>query len=715
MEPQTPQLRPFETAFDLNPASPVPGAFWAASPAPVRTLYPSLTGLGPHVSAPVEGIDDDMDMPGSLASPKLTTSSKVGGSPTPFVFGSPLPQNAVSNVGFSNAATSVFAEINKRLAEQGVEGLGMDILERKRVSDAGLGLGPPRDKPTVGRMTSRFDRVHDAAFSKMDGIDKHYAAKRGSPERIAIGVKRKSDAIGSGLGKGSPSGKQRVSGGRVGGPRIISNAVRKKMVPGSFGIEDDDVEEEEGEKEKRHSKRPKFEKGRRISIALPPVTVGREDEGMTQEERDKETRRLAKEREAIKRKLELNKQRRRSSMGRPSMGGRGIIAGKNVPHLLPSSHLYGFTAKRKAPTLKFGFLSSAKSLVQSVWAKRTPATKSSSVQLSQPPTVAVAAAKTTLTSKHSVDPSASVANKNSYAMNRIASGSSTGGRALLKPSSTAPNVKRIRSPIPTFGTQRTRVSSTRSGAVEMDPPSSTRTGGRTWSVSSMGAKKGAVGGNIVSSLGTRGNMVSPSVAGSTGPKRAAGTTSSVKGRTSSRLLAPTASSLAKAQGSMRISPLVREASSDKSPAPISADSKPTLRQITNSPAGDVKFQSPNGSKIFNQPLSPSIASLGIVTSTVKPSIPMKPKVLPGRKPRISRSKVIARLASQRPTSRSSVAGGIGGHGKTRSSMCTATRQELGGAKLGRSSAGGDSIMMSAKKRARQGEYARRRSRATTTT
>ena len=226
----------------------------------------------------------------------------------------------------------------------------------------------------------------------------------------------------------------------------------------------------------------------------------------------------------------------------------------------------------------------------------------------------------------------------------------------------------------------------------------------------------------MSSFGTRGSMVSPSVAGSTGPKRAgstAGTSSSVRGRTSSRLLAPTASSLAKAQGNMRISPFVGEASSDKSPAPTSADSTPTLRQITNSPAGDVKCQSPNGGKIFNQPLSPSakdgIASLGIVTSTVKPSIPMKPKVLPGRKPRISRSKVIARLASQRATSRSSVAGGIGGHGKTRSSMCTAVRQDLGGAKLGRSSAGGDSIMMSAKKRARQGEYARRRSRATTTT
>lgn len=47
-------------------------------------------------------------------------------------------------------------------------------------------------------------------------------------------------------------------------------------------------------------------------------------------------------------------------------------------------------------------------------------------------------------------------------------------------------------------------------------------------------------------------------------------------------------------------------------------------------------------------------------------------------------------------------------------MGAGKRQSLGGAKLGRGSAGGENIIMSAKKRARQSEYARRRSRATTT-
>ena len=708
-DPQTPQLRPFETAFDLNPASPGPGGFWAASPAPVKTLYPSLAGFETYVSASAEGNDNDnMDMPGTLGSPKLTTPSKVGGSSAPFVFGSPLPQNSVSNVGFSNAAASVLAEMNKRLAEQGVEGLGVDILERKRVSDAGLGLGPPQNKPIAGRTTSRFDRVHDAAFSKMDGIDKHYAAKRNSPERIAVGIKRKSDAIESGFGKGNPGGKRNDSGARVSGTRAINNDVRKKIVPGSE--DNDDLEEEE---KRRQSKRPKFENGLGVSIAPPPVTVGAEDEGMTQEERDKEAKRLAKEREVIKRKLELNKQRRRSSMGRPSMGGRGVTACKKVPHLLASTYSYEFTAKPKTPTSKFGFLSSAKSLVQSVWAKRTPSTKSSRVAPSKP---TVAVAKTAPASKNSSDPSASVASKKSSTTNQVASGSSTAGQASLNP----PNVKQIRSPIPTFGTSRTRVSSTRSGGVgstEMGPPSSTRTG-KSFFVSSIGTRKNTVGGNNVSSLGTRGGTASPGVAGNTGEKRAGstvGTNSSVRGRTSSRLLAPTVSSLAKAQGNMRVSPSIEQASRDKLPAPTSVtgtDSKPALRQVTNSPA--VKFQSPNGGKISNQPLSPSAeeekASLEIVTSTTKPPVSIKPKVLPGRKPRISRSKVIARLASQRATSGSSAASG---RGKTPSSIRTAKRRSLAGTKLGRSSAGGDSIMMTAKRRVRQNEFARRRGRATT--
>jgi hypothetical protein len=80
--------------------------------------------------------------------------------------------------------------------------------------------------------------------------------------------------------------------------------------------------------QRRLSKRPRFEKGHRVSMAPSPNSNSGNGEGdveIDQEARDKEAKRLLKEREAIKRKLEMNKQKRRSSMGRPSLG-RGLAA-----------------------------------------------------------------------------------------------------------------------------------------------------------------------------------------------------------------------------------------------------------------------------------------------------------------------------------------------------------------------------------------------------
>lgn len=342
-EPETPQLRPFETAFDLVAGTPgVTGGSWAASPVGVRMgIYPSLAGFEDHATAESQEEDEDIDMPGTFDPPKFTvttpskadpSSIKTRASPAAFVFGSPLPQSGLSNAGFSNAAASVLDEMNKRLADAGVDGLGMDILERKRISDAGLSLSNTM-QASGGDRNLRFDHIHEREFSKMDGIDKHYAARRAGPNKHVVGMKRKSDALG--VGKGvlvSAAGKRRVSGAgtkrRASGARVASNGARKNIVPGSFGDdEEEDVDQDEDEN-RRQSKRPKFEKGRRVSIAPPPKADDGEEAEMTQEERDKESKRLAKEREAIKRKLEINKQRRRSSMGRPSVGGRGFVARK---------------------------------------------------------------------------------------------------------------------------------------------------------------------------------------------------------------------------------------------------------------------------------------------------------------------------------------------------------------------------------------------------
>ena len=92
------------------------------------------------------------------------------------------------------------------------------------------------------------------------------------------------------------------------------------------------------------------------------------------------------------------------------------------------------------------------------------------------------------------------------------------------------------------------------------------------------------------------------------------------------------------------------------------------------------------------------------TLSVKPSDLSKAKVLPGRRPRISRSKVIARLASQRAAGAgpSVNAGTQHSGGKMRSNVSAEvagkTRQSYAGTR------GGD-MMMSAKKRFRQSEQA----------
>jgi hypothetical protein len=358
-QPQTPYLRPFQTAFDLIPGTPfgdgdAGGSVWPVSP---TSKQAERAGIYPSLAAEVGGEDDDDVMPGTFTTHKFTVISPTGAvtnhdeaprprSPSQFIFGSPLPQNNLSNVQFSSAATSVLDEMNKRLAKAGVDGLGVDILERKRLSDAGLGLvgvaGGSGNKGVGSGTSAKFQKMHEEAFARMKGIDTHYAAKRvirgkdndigmskgGDGTKVA-GKKRKSDAMG--LGKGVS--KRSVSGIRMNGVRAISSEVRKNTVPGSNGDDDGEGGEEEGAEtgnNGRHAKRPRFEKGRRVSIVLPPNTHtangGEGNPDMTQEERDKEANRLLKEREAIKRKLEMNKQRRRSSMGRPSLGGKGLMS-----------------------------------------------------------------------------------------------------------------------------------------------------------------------------------------------------------------------------------------------------------------------------------------------------------------------------------------------------------------------------------------------------
>ncbi|KAF8352116.1 hypothetical protein F5887DRAFT_13834 [Amanita rubescens] len=168
----------------------------------------------------------------------------------------------------------------------------------------------------------------------------------------------------------------------------------------------------------------------------------------------------------------------------------------------------------------------------------------------------------------------------------------------------------------------------------------------------------------------------------------------------------------------------------------------TLTSITNNLAHDAatKLTSPLAAeKVSNKPLSPAPFSPSDITATENETKVataqalgengqlQRQRTLSGRKPRISRSKVISRLASQRANavrngvpsvtpSRTSATGKPAvSAGRTRSSLGIKTNKPAG-----RSShsglRGGNDLLMSAKKRARQSEYyARRRSRVEATT
>jgi len=190
----------------------------------------------------------------------------------------------------------------------------------------------------------------------------------------------------------------------------------------------------------------------------------------------------------------------------------------------------------------------------------------------------------------------------------------------------------------------------------------------------------------------------------------------VRTRTST-LMAPTASSLAK-KSRLPVPTF----------SPLQAKGKDKEKQMMNSPTSPF-IQG----RIFSQPLalmSPTAKpaepqkSLGAAAATltiVKPPIPPKPNVMPGRRPRISRGKVIAKLASQREAQQGRGVGAIpkphaGTPSSSRTSASVPKVRSSMSANIGRQAQGiarkrgSEDVVMSAKKRARRSEYMRRRTR-----
>ncbi|GBE89893.1 hypothetical protein SCP_1702190 [Sparassis crispa] len=802
--PATPRLQPLQTTFDIQmgtpgvdhspghrvniwPASPekdgdrlyptipfddfppwpaqfkkneMPGGLAASStvvpqatPAKAKASQPAVAATpGPSHSADVFSPAAPPAEPGSAARAAIPRSA-------PFLFGSPLPQHNISNKTFGQAAASVLEEMNRRLAETGAQQVDKKVVEGKGLGESIFG-SLARQSTAIDSAhqrtgsTDRFAKVHEQTFNKMDSIATHYAARRGAPTtdntaRQPTAKKRKSDVLGVGP---RPGAKRKSS---AAGARVISTGVRKKMgIPGGFGdddidmSEDSNVEEHEDPGDRRSSKRMRVadsedvHKGRRVSIAPPKVDEDEEDE-----------RKKQREKEAIRRKLEANKARRRSSRGRVSVGTKTLPA--------------------KGKTSRFGFLSSAKSLVRNVWnmgaGSKTVAAPPSNIPVPKPSAIAKPAPKPILTAPPIHKPFITGANAVEQCTSTLSGTSSAGttSNKFLKPvaptaapthtdkgtvNSTKSTAARTRSPIPSFGTATRATSSTTTSRpaslIGTSAPRASASSGTavarnnsrisTTGASSLGTKNSLASasssGAAASSFGSRRSLFTTAQGGSTSSKRIlngsqdpADSSTISRSRTSS-LLAPTASSLAKmrpAAGRASGLPAVAEQRPRTNIAPRkSMVSKAALDLIVNNPEPPRTVPG----TIFSQPLtSPSLiptparnpsltfaatAMMGSPSSIPKAAVPPKPKTLIARKPRISRSRVIAKLGAQRAATQSSATAtsATASSGRVRSSM--GARRSFGAVKAGGGSTAGADLLRSAKKRARQSEYVRRKSRAT---
>lgn len=242
---------------------------------------------------------------------------------------------------------------------------------------------------------------------------------------------------------------------------------------------------------------------------------------------------------------------------------------------------------------------------------------------------------------------------------------------------------------------------------------------RTNSASSLGVASRTNHAEHVSSMGSKTSLANTVKGATIGTARAR----------SSTLMAPTASSLAKTSRLPvpSFSPLrVKDKANEKGKE--QEKETDTVEQVANSP-----MVPRSQGRIFSQPLaliSPSskvsepqpqmsLAAAAVTLATVKPPIPPKPKVMPGRRPRISRGKVIAKLASQREAQHAGASAiprpRVGASSSHASISVPRVRSSMGiNVGKGRQShsvakVDGD-VLMSAKKRTRRSEYVRRRSR-----
>ncbi|KAI0287177.1 hypothetical protein BC826DRAFT_1108625 [Russula brevipes] len=726
----TPLLRPVDPPFDLVMGSPnaqghshVPVWPLSPHPGPSERLYPIL---------PTDELNEARQRQTMSRSPGITALSQA---PVSSAKVYPKPSDDIQDL-FSPAPKQPGKPKEVRI-EQGVRyrcsfctrgdeqapvRCGVQKVEADVFGSAPLALTAANANTGNHRALDkfgRFDKVHEDQFNKMDSIANHYAAKRGAPES----KKRKSDVLGHGP---APD--------------------RKRMgIPGGFDEEEEGADEVQEEEDRRMSKRVRIleedggkDKGRRLTISSKKTKA--------------EEKQAERERAATRKMLEVRKEKRRSSRhARTSLAEPQAMSNKG-----------------KA-TPRFGFLSSAKSMVRSVWnfgvGSPTKASRARTAQ-SKSTTAATGAAEPKDTklappkkpSLAPARPSDAPPGRKSIAPARMGSTSSgkaaKGGASCSRPPSLSRN--------------------TSAKMPNLAPAGSTRSRQSVRAMSNGTAKTAAAASS--SNKNINGNDDHDDKASIFSPS---GTTS--------RLFAPTASSLAKMRGGLTgAAPTKSKTSTIVAQRTKTSPRNVVLDAITNSPrrGGGTNAGSPPGKKIFSTPLVlPSPKQAAVIPPPVKPTsltaaatalatatatttaattttVPAtmvrsggavqspehRPTVSPSastktgllaaaRKPRISRSRIIAKLGAQRAagtstaasasasasaSSRSSAAAAAGAGSKiprasggavrsprVRSSMGTATRRSYAGAK---SASRGSDVLMSAKKHMRQSEYVRRRSR-----
>ncbi|PBK81405.1 hypothetical protein ARMGADRAFT_779848 [Armillaria gallica] len=556
--------------------------------------------------------------------------------PTPaFTFGSPAPHVFRPRLS-SNVKASVFEEMMRRATGES-DSAGDDTfvvvggpatptdpnrpirpLPRKSLRVSGPPPPPPVKSP-VSTVSARFDKAHEAAFKKMTGINEARGAmKRKMEAEPSVNDRRVSTKLAPKACAGRPS-------------VIGANGVRR-----TSGVHGG----------RRSSVRPRTSAvgGRRISIRPPPPPPSRKGFnfgfsglkglffGKKKDELETDAKPAAPTNDTAVKRKELEKGKK------PGLTGLGLGKVAATTATTQSTAMAAPSRKVSAPT------NSQSSLVPTGRKVSAPTTSISSTRAMGPPTT-TSQRKVSMSSTSKVGPSSGLRPPTATASSVTTRGnlSSTTRGSITSTTARAPVAARNSSLSSIARTSAARTSSINSTARTSSVSSSTRLSSVAANTRSSTARGSLSSTTALAPASARNSSLTSAARGSIGRPSV----------TSTRPLRPSAVGV-----SRQTKPTLARGEKENVP----------LRGVPERAEPDVQDEEQGivPKKIFSQPLTvPSVSS----KSTLNRS-------LSGRRPRISRTTVVARLAARRagPTtalstagSRRSLVGGDGG-GRVRSSF-----------------------------------------------